>query len=280
MQGSQFGRSPISLPRPGKALKGVLLGLLGIWLIFALGINWGGAQGASFLALCGNTQGILSGEVWRLLTAPVLHMYTGTVWHLISAMLGLYFLGASLEQEWGPRRFLRFLALTGVLAYGAQALIDWALPARVGAKLVPEFYFGAMPVVQAVAIAWACSFRGRTVQLFFVLPISSRGLILFVVGLSVLYLIAGATPPSGHVAMFAGMGLGWLLGGSTPSPLRRAYLRFRLARLEVEARRDGQQRRQRAKQSGLRVIPGGREGGGPTSGSSSNRGGSGGSMLH
>ncbi len=280
MQGSQFGRSPVSLPRPGRALKAVLLGLLGIWLVFALAINWGGAAGASFFALCGNTEAVLSGEVWRLFTAPWLHMPTGTVWHLVSAMLGLYFLGASLEQEWGPKRFLRFLVFTGVLAYGVQVLVDGLLPGPVSAKLVPEYYFGAMPAVQAVAIAWASSFRGRTVQLFFVLPISSRGLILFVVGISVLYLIAGATPPSGHAAMFAGMGLGWLLGGSTPSPLRRAYLRFRLARLEVEARRDGQQRRQRAKQSGLRVIPGGREGRGPTSGSSSGRGGSGGSMLH
>lgn len=278
MQGSHTGRAPVNLPRPGKALKAVLLGLLGIWLVFALAINWGEAAGASFLALCSNTDAVLQGEVWRLLTAPLLHMPTGTVWHLVSVLLGLYFLGTSLEHEWGPKRFLRFLALTGVLAYGAQVLADSVLPARLGVKLVPEHSFGAMPVVQAVAIAWACSFRGRTVHLFFVLPVSSRGLILFVVGISVLYLIAGATPPSGHIAMFAGMGLGWLLGGGTPSPLRRGYLRFRLARLEVEARREGEVRRKRAKSSGLRVIPGGRDGG--STGGSSGRGGSGGSMLH
>lgn len=272
----------MNLPRPGKALKGVMLGLLAIWLVFALAINWGGAAGASFLALCSNTEAVLGGQVWRLLSAPLLHMPSGTVWHLISVLLGLYFLGTSLEQEWGPRRLLRFLALTSVLSYGLQVLIDWALPASVGAKLVPEHAFGAMPAVQAVAIAWASSFKGRTVHLFFVLPISSRGLILFVVGISVLYLIAGATPPSGHVAMFAGMGLGWLLGGGTPSPMRRAYLSFRLSRLEAEARRDSQLRRQRAKSSGLRVIPGGqgRERSGPTSGGSTGRGGSGGSLLH
>lgn len=275
----------MNLPRPGRALQGVLLGLLAIWLVFALAINWGGAQGALFLALCSNSEAVLQGQVWRLVTAPLLHMPTGTVWHLISVLLGLYFLGTPLEQEWGSRRFLRFLALTSVFAYGLQVLLDWALPARLGAKLVPEHAFGAMPAVQAVAIAWASSFKGRTVHLFFVLPISSRGLILFVVGLSVLYLIAGATPPSGHIAMFAGMGLGWLLGGGTPSPLRRAYLNFRLARLEAEARRDSQLRRQRAKGSGLRVIPGGRdgrgrEGSGPASGGSTGRGGSGGSLLH
>lgn len=278
MQGSHVGRAPIQLPRPGKALKAVLLGLLGIWLVFALAINWGNAAGTSFLALCGNTGAILQGEVWRLLTAPLLHMPSGTVWHLLSVLLGLYFLGTSLEHEWGPRRFLRFLMLTGVLSYGTQVLADVFLPARIGAKLIPDHYYGAMPVVQAVAIAWASSFRGRTVHLFFVLPISSRGLILFVVGISVLYLIAGATPPSGHIAMFVGMAFGWLLGGGTPSPLRRGYLRFRLARLEVEARREGEARRKRARNSGLRVLPGGRDGG--SAGGSSSRGGSGGSLLH
>lgn len=278
MQGSHVGRAPVHLPRPEKALKAVLLGLLAIWLVFALAINWGNAQGASFLALCGNTEAILQGEVWRLFTAPLLHMPTGTVWHLLSALLGLYFLGTSLEHEWGPRRFLRFLALTGVLSYGTQVLVGALLPAELGNKLLPDHYFGAMPIVQAVAIAWASSFRGRTVHLFFVMPISSRGLILFVVGISVLYLIAGATPPSGHIAMFAGMGLGWLLGGGTPSPLRRAYLKLRLAQLEVEARRESETRRKRAKSAGLRVLPGGRDRG--SAGGSSSRGGSGGSLLH
>ncbi len=249
------------LPRPGKALKGVLIGLFSIWLVFALAINWGGASGQSFFALCGNTEKIFQGQVWRIFTASLLHMPSGDIGHILVSLIGLYFLSPSLESAWGSKRFLRFLFFSGALAYGTQAAVDMALPASIAARLVPQgtdgYYFGAMPVVEAVAIAWALSFRGRTVHLFFTIPVSSRGLILFVVGISLMSLIALRTPPSGHIAVFAGMGAGWLLGGGTPSPLRRFYLKYRLARLEIEAKRDRQERKKRVKSSGLRVIDGG-----------------------
>ncbi len=249
----QFG-----FPRAGKGLKVVLVALLAIWLTFALAINWGGVSFDTFLLLAGNTERIAEGQVWRLLTAPFLHMPSITIGHILSVLLGLFFLGSTLESEWGTKRFLRFLLLAGVLSYAVEFLVTWALPARFAVRLVPEYYFGAVPVVEAVAIAWALSFKGRTVNLFFVLPISSRGLILFVVGMSVMLLIAGAVPFSGHIAVFSGMVFGWLLGGGTPSPLRRLYLKFRLSRLENEALKDRNTRKKRVQSSGLRVIDGGR----------------------
>jgi membrane associated rhomboid family serine protease len=269
MQGGTVS-SPIGFPRPGKGLRAVLIGLLCIWLTFALAINWGGVSAETFYLLCGNTELIAHGQVWRLFTAPFLHMPSLTIGHILTVLVGLYFLGPSLESDWGTKRFLRFLLFTGVLAYTVQFLASWALPARFATRLAPEYYFGAVPVMEAVAIAWALSFKGRTVNLFLVLPVSSTGLILFVIGMSVMLLIAGATPFSGHVATFAGMVFGWLLGGGTPSPLRRLYLRFRLSRLESEAQRDRNTRRKRLQSSGLRVIDGGRDDGK----------GDGGRMLH
>lgn len=258
MQGGSVA-SPFALPRPGKGLKAVLIGLLAVWLTFALAINWGGVSWDAFFLLAGNTEKIAEGQVWRLLTAPFLHMPSITIGHILAVLVGLYFLGASLESEWGTKRFLRFLLLSAVLAYTVQFLVSWALPARIAGRLAPEQYFGAVPAVEAVAIAWALSFKGRTVNLFLVLPISSRGLILFVIGMSVMLLIAGATPFSGHVSMFAGMAFGWLLGGGTPSPVRKLYLKFRLSRLENEAQKERSTRKKRAQSSGLRVIDGGRD---------------------
>jgi len=72
-----------------------------------------------------------------------------------------------------------------------------------------------------------------------------------------LYLVAGARPYEGLIAPFGGMLCGWLLGGGSPSPLRRAWLKFRLARLDREARRE-HSRKPRPNQAGLRVLPGGR----------------------
>jgi membrane associated rhomboid family serine protease len=246
----------LSLPKPGKVLRVVLIALLSVWALFAVLLNWGNAGSSLFAALTANTDAILGGEVWRLLTASWLHVPTGTIGHILSALIGLYFLAPSLEAAWGGQRLARFFFLTGFFAYGTQALVAWLLGPVQSARLVPEFAYGAMPVVEASAIAWACSFRGRVVHLFFVIPVSSTGLILFVVGTSVMYLIAGATPPSGHIALFAGMGLGYLLGGGTPSPLRQFYLRYRLARLEKDV---VSERKRRIPGRGLRLIQGGKK---------------------
>jgi len=250
---------PVGLPRPGKALRAVLIALLAIWVAFAIGTNWGGASMELFYRLCGNTERILHGEIWRLLTAPIMHFPSGAegVWHVLFAVLGLYFLGPPLEREWGRARFLRFLLFAGLCAYGLQMLVELALPPAIAGKLVPEYWFGATPLAEAVAIAWALSFRG-TVMLMFVLPVSSRGLIWFVVGGTVLYTFAAAMPTSGLIAPFGGMLAGWLFGGGSPSPLRRLWLKLRLAQLDAEARRESRAQRRRAARSGFKVIEGGK----------------------
>jgi membrane associated rhomboid family serine protease len=246
-----------SLPRPGPALKWVLIGLLAIWLAFAIGINWAGASEQIFYVLCGNVERIAAGEIWRLFTAPLLHMPSGHVGHILTALLGLYFLAPSLESAWGSARFLRFLVFSGVIGYGLQFVLLLVLPASISGRLAGEYWFGALPVINAVSIAWALSFRGRVVRLYFVLPVSSTGLILFVLGMNIMYLIAAQNHLEGAISPFGGMLAGWLLGAGTPSPLRKAWLKLQLARLDSEARREGKARRRRAAQSGLRVIEGG-----------------------
>jgi membrane associated rhomboid family serine protease len=226
--------------------------------MFALAINWGGASEQLFLLFVGNAEGLSSGQVWRLVTPLFMHLPQGNVSHIFFTLLGLYFLGSSLEEAWGSRRFLGFLLWSGVLAYGVQFLAALLLPPYFRDRLVPQDWFGATPVVDAIAIAWALSFKGRTIQLFFVLPVSSRGLLLFVVGANVLMVIAGAPNFAGHVALFAGMGAGWLLGGGSPSPARRLLLKLRLKHLKAEETRLKEQRKGRVERSNLRVIDGGR----------------------
>ena len=113
-----------------------------------------------------------------------------------------------------------------------------------------------MPALEAVAIAFALNMRGRNVLLFFVLPIGGRGLLWATIGISSALVAAGAIGPSGAIAPFAGMLAGWWLGGSTPSPARRLWLRWRLQRLESETRTERAQRRVEAKRR-FEVLPGG-----------------------
>ena len=246
------------LVRPGRALSAVMVGLAAIWLMFAIAINWGGATEALFLLFCGNTERIVAnGEVWRLFTAAFMHAPSGTIGHIVFALLGLFFLAPTLEHAWGGARMLRFLLLSAIIAYGFQMAVELLAPAPIAAKLVGTYWFGAFPVIEAVAVAWALSFKGQTVRLWPIpIPMTSRGLIIMVVGLSMFRLIALSQTPEGLLSPFGGMFAGWLLGASTPSPLRRAYLRLRLAQLDREAARG--KRRRRGGQAPFRVIEGGR----------------------
>ncbi len=248
-----------ALPRPGKVLRVVLIALLVIWITFAVGLNWAGASRSVFDSLCGSTPRILQGEVWRLFTAPLMHEPSGTIGHIFSSLLGLYFLSPSLESRWGSQRFGVFLLLSAVTAYGVQMAFELILPASVATRLVPnEYWYGALPIAEAVSIAWALSFRGRTLQLLFV-PITSNQLIVLVVVFNVMFVLAGSASPSGLIAPFGGMLAGWAFGGGTPSPARKLWLKLRLAQLDVEARNEARARRQRVDKAGFRVISGGRD---------------------
>jgi len=254
------GDRTLVLPRPSKALTAVLVGLLALWVIFAVGINWGGASLATFEMLVGNTQAIAEGQIWRLLTAPLMHHPVGSegVQHIAFALMGLYFLAPALEGSWGTKRLLTFLAIAGPFAYAVQWTVELALPLAWSARLVPPLWYGSTPVLEALVIAFALSLRDQRVLLFFVLPVGSKALIYATVGISVLLLIADALGPSGHIAPFAGMFAGWLFGAGTPSPARRLWLRLRLSWLDAEARR-GPKARIGRKAHRFEVIAGGRD---------------------
>jgi membrane associated rhomboid family serine protease len=237
----QFGQLPFQFPRPGKALLGVMTGLFLLWLTFAIAVNWGGASADVFFLFCGNSELILQGEVWRLVTAAFMHFPTGSIGHILFVLMGLYFLTPALEERWGGPRLLRFLFFSAIIAYSVQFLVGLLLPATASAKLVPQYWFGAFPVLEAVAIAWAFSFR-------------------FVVAMSVLRVIAVAEAPEGLLSPFGGMLAGWLLGGGTPSPLRKAYLMLRLRQLDREAEAGRAARKDRVKNSRFEVIDGGKKG--------------------
>lgn len=223
------------LPKPGRALIGTMVAFTAIWVFFAVSINWGNAGSGAFEALVGS-DAILRGQVWRLLTSMLLHQPKGpgSVGHLLTTLFGLYFLGASLEERWGKRRFLGFLVGAGVFAAALQVLVGALIPTLHNGMVLnghgePVFY-GALGVVDAIAIAWALSFRGQQVRLFFVLPVSGFGMIMFVIAMNVLYVLAMETRHEGLVTPFGGIIAGFLFAEG--SPVRRAFLKWKLGRLQ------------------------------------------------
>ncbi|MFI5759457.1 rhomboid family intramembrane serine protease [Streptomyces sp. NPDC051563] len=59
----------------------------------------------------GDQFGVSTGEYYRLLTSPFLHVEW---WHIFSNMLGLWFIGGPLEQELGRARYLTVYLLSAL----------------------------------------------------------------------------------------------------------------------------------------------------------------------
>jgi membrane associated rhomboid family serine protease len=255
-----------AMPRPGRALR-VVLGLIAtVGLLAALVVNWvpgGEAGGKIFLALVATPEQVLRGQVWRVLTAPLL-TNPSSLSHLLFSLLGLYFLSTDLETRWGSGRFVRFLVLS-VLGGTVLALaFDGLLPQGPGFGVFhPRFMFGPGAAIAATAVAWARENAERQVRLFFFLPVSGKALLWITIGFCALALLYTEQVPEGAVAPFGGVIVGLLFGG-TPSPMRAVWLRVRLwglrrsgaPRLDIDL---GDRKADKPRRGGppLRVLHGG-----------------------
>src|SRR5262249_27297202 len=107
----------MGLPRPGKALKWVMGTLLAIWVVLAFLINLLKVNTVILPLLVGNTPAILKFQIWRLFTAGLINHPFGAqgVNHIVTVLLGLYFLGPTLEARWGGRRMILFLIASVVM---------------------------------------------------------------------------------------------------------------------------------------------------------------------
>jgi membrane associated rhomboid family serine protease len=229
--------------------------ILFVCIMFAVAINWAGLDKRAFYLFTGNTQAILHGQVWRLFTAGLMHepQGPGAVNHILFALLGLYFLAPTLEARWGAKRTILFLVASSVMGFSLQFAAEALLPRAAAQALGQPYWYGSMGAVEAIAVAWALSNRGQTVRLFFVLPVTATGLLLFIVGISVLMVLFGDKPREGLITPFGGMLAGYLFGAGNPTPARRFWLKLRyrwIARRAAKFQGKGAP-------SHLRVIEGG-----------------------
>ncbi len=252
-----YSDAPSGIPRPGVVVKVAMCVVVGLTLAFAVGMHWAGVGADAFELFCGNTLAILHGQLWRLFTASLLQS-PDSLWPLLSLLMSLYFFGVPLEQQWGSKRFARFLVGLVVVPSLLQALCDVALPAAVNRFLIPAYWYGGLAVSSGLAVSWALNHRGMVVRLYGILPITPRVVILLAVGTPFVYLLFRSLPPEGIPGSLGGCLAGWLLGGGTPSPLRRYWLKFQIGRLDAEVAREAAQRKKRVERSRLKVIEGGR----------------------
>jgi membrane associated rhomboid family serine protease len=139
-------------------------------------------------------------QVWRLISYQFLHdpiLFR----HIFLNMLGLFFLGPTLERHWGSRRFLPFYLGCGV----AGALFYFFL---VAVKFLPAGpMIGASGAILGMLAACAILFP-QFVVFIFIFPVPIR---IAAVGLTALYFLIVVTKGAnagGEAAHLAGMAAG------------------------------------------------------------------------
>lgn len=232
------GQVSYGLPRPGRALWALLITLGAGAVALALMAPAAGAPSAgnigvvAFHTLTCRVNDVLHGQVWRLLTSGLLTP-PGDLFSLLLDLVGVYFLGSSLERRWGGRRLLTFVATSIVAGNVLAILVGFAaeLAGVSGSLLHPTEMFGSSAMLTAITVAWAREFPDGMIRVYFVIPIRGKYILWLTVGMCLFVLVRGTPPPEGVAALFGGILTGLALSGS-PSFLRRLWLRARLAVLQ------------------------------------------------
>jgi membrane associated rhomboid family serine protease len=161
---------------------------------------------------------------WRLVTWVFFEI---DAFPLVFACLTLYWFGSDLCRTWGARKFLAvYFGFTIAVALLTLLIGRFLWPA---VYLVP--YLGTWPITSALVIAWAILHPEREIRIYFVLPVGGRALIAITIGFTVLLALFHGL--EGYVPYFLAEGLMLVYLGA----LRRAYLRWKMRRLERIRRR-------------------------------------------
>lgn len=145
---------------------------------------------------------LFHGRVWQLVTYTFLNPDPVG---LLFALLGLWLLGASLEQQWGTRRFVRFYFLTGAAGALATALIGLLAP-----SVRMHAYYGNWPSLEGLIAAFAVLMPNAQIFLYFV-PVQARWMLPISAGITVLFMLMTGWQP--YLPQLFGLGAGALFAG-------------------------------------------------------------------
>jgi hypothetical protein len=190
---------------------------------------------------------ILRGELWRLVTWLLLPGSGGLLGTAI-ALYFYYFIGSSLEREWGAGKFTIFY-LSGVALNVVYGFLAWGLfpGGRVlaGSLLLDAFYLNL-----SMFFAFGALFPEQTILLFFIIPIKIKWLALLDAAIflySVVSALAAGAWFSAVLPVVAILNFFLICGAELVSYLRALRPRrrpsnvvnFRQAAREIKKRQEG-----------------------------------------
>ena len=194
---SQFRYAPqmrMGLPRSTSVVKLLLIINIAVYLVQVLG----GDRVLTALFSLYPASLSLALQVWRLVTYQFLH---GGTFHIFFNMLGLFFLGPTLERHWGSKRFLKFYLGCGV-AGGLFYLL-----------LVAVGFLPALPMVGAsgaiLGMLAACAILFPHFIVFILLfPVPIRVAAIALTGIYIVAILTRQANAGGDAAHLAGMAAG------------------------------------------------------------------------
>lgn len=146
-------------------------------------------------------------EVPQLITYQFLHR---DFWHIFFNMLGLFFLGPTLERHWGSKRFLRFYLLCGAVG-GLLYIVLSSVHLLPMGTLV-----GASGAMLGLLAACAILFP-HFVVFIFVFPVPIRIAAIVFIVMYICNIVAGGANAGGDAAHLAGMVTGAVYVFSQPA---------------------------------------------------------------
>lgn len=146
-------------------------------------------------------------QLWRLIGYQFLHS-PHNIFHIVFNMIGLYFLGPTLERYWGSKKFIFFY-----LGCGVAGGLFYMLLVAVG-FLPPMPMVGASGSILGMLAACAILFP-QFVVFFFIFPVPIRIAAVVLTFVYFFIVITGGENAGGNACHLAGMaaGAGYVLSG-------------------------------------------------------------------
>ncbi len=141
-------------------------------------------------------------QIWRYITYQFLH---AGIMHILLNMLGLFFLGTTLERHWGTSRFIKFYLICGSVGGILYSLLSY-----IGFFGAPA---GAIPLVGAsggvLGLLAVCAIKFPHFVVFFMFfPVPIRVAAIILIIIYVFNLVGRGTNAGGDAAHLAGMAAG------------------------------------------------------------------------
>lgn len=141
----------------------ILAALLACFIVTGIVVNFVPALANVVTYLPVTTEGVLSGQVWRLLSYALVHNLADP-FHVLFNAMAIFFFGRELEERWGSGRFTVFSLLT-ILVGGIFVVVTGLVMAGHGNAI------GASALAEGLIVAWGLTYRDREIRLFFAIPV-------------------------------------------------------------------------------------------------------------